>query len=81
MNSSAFLINGDEWKIAGRFAKRATQRMDLRRIRAIAAEENKSAKIMGLADLQFGRCQLLTGNTHHQHLTDLGVELFHNDRL
>ena len=51
--------------------------MNLHRFATIVAEENKPAKVMGLADLQFGRCELITGNTHHQHLTDIDVEFFH----
>jgi hypothetical protein len=81
MDSSAFLINGDERKIAGGLRERATQRMDLRRIAAITAEENKSAKIVGLADVQFGCRQFIRANTHHQHLTDLEFELVHNQRF
>ena len=81
MNSSAFFIDGDKRKIAGSCGKRATQRMNLRWFAAIAAEENKSAKIMGPADLQFGPRQLIAANTYHQHLTDLDLQFLHDYRL
>jgi hypothetical protein len=55
--------------------------MDLRRIAAITAEENKSAKIVVPADVQFGCRQFIRANTHHQHLTDLEFELVHNQRF
>jgi hypothetical protein len=36
---------------------------------------------MGPADLQFGPRELITANTHHQHLTDLDLQFFHDYRL
>jgi hypothetical protein len=81
MSSSALLIDGDKRKAVSRFGKGATQRMNLRWFAAIAAEENESAKIMGLGDFQFGPCELIIADTHHQHLTDLDLQFLHDYRL